>query len=183
MAMEGFWDFSVRAYRTPGVPDACLFLQNDYGTDVNMLLYCIWTGAAIGVFDGELFNRANEYSVRWADNVVIPLRDARTWMKHTGCDLDPVPTDSCMELREDVKTVEFAAEKMQQEVLESLASVDRARDEKPGQVIGDVAANLMLYLECLDIRAENDVRANLLVIVRAAFPEFDEKTIAEVFAR
>ena len=35
---EGFWDFSVRTYRTPGVPDACLSLQNDYAADVNMLL-------------------------------------------------------------------------------------------------------------------------------------------------
>jgi uncharacterized protein (TIGR02444 family) len=180
--MESFWDFSVRTYRTPGVPDACLSLQNDHGADVNMLLYCAWIGAATGAFDGELFNRASEFSGRWAEHVVIPLRDARTWMKHTGCDEDPVPTDPCMALREEIKTVEFAAEKMQQEVLETFVSLDQDRDEKPGQIIEDVAANLMLYLEFLDIQADKDVRNKLRAIISAAFPEIEQKIVANALA-
>ncbi len=179
IAMEGFWDFSVRTYRTLGVSDACLSLQNDYGVDVNMLLFCCWVGAAVGPFDGELFKRAREYSARWAENVVIPLREARTWMKLTGCDSDVVPTASCMELREEIKTVEFAAEKMQQEALESMVSVDRTRDERPKQIVEDVAANLMLYLEGLNIQPAIEVRKKLSVIVCAAFPDFDKKTIAK----
>lgn len=180
--MERFWDFSVRTYRTPGVPDACLSLQNEHGIDVNMLLFCCWVGAVIGEFDGELFDRAREYSVSWAENVVIPLRDARTWMKHRGCDLEPVPTDACMALREEIKTVEFAAEKMQQEVLESLAVVDQAREDKPGQVIADASANLDLYLECRDVQRDANVNEKLSIIVRAAFPDVDERSIAEKFA-
>lgn len=177
--MESFWDFSVRTYRTSGVSEACLSLQNDQGADVNMLLYCCWVGAAAGPFDDELFSRASEYSARWAENVVIPLREARTWMKHTGCNLASVPTESCMELREEIKSVEFAAEKMQQEVLESIVLVERTRDERPEQIVEDVAANLMLYLECVDIQLANDVRKKLSTIVRAAFPDFDKKTIAK----
>jgi uncharacterized protein (TIGR02444 family) len=180
--MEGFWDFSVRTYRTRGVPDACLALQNDHGADVNMLLYCCWTGAAIGVFDDELFNRTSAFSVSWANNVVIPLRAARTWMKHTGCDSDPVPKDSCMELREEIKTVEFAAEKLQQEVLESMLSVERERAENAAVIIENVAANLMLYLEFANIQADGDVRQKLSTIVHAAFPEIDRKIVAKVLA-
>ena len=101
-------------------------------------------------------------------------------MKHTGCNSVSVPTESCMELREDIKSIEFAAEKMQQEVLESIATVERTRDEKPEQIVEDVAANLMLYLECLDIQLANDVRKKLSVIVRAAFPGFDEKSISKL---
>ena len=147
-----------------------------------MLLYCCWVGAVIGAFDGDLFIRASEFSARWASNVVIPLRDARTWMKHTGCDADAVPTAPCMELREEIKAVEFAAEKMQQEVLESFASIDNDRDEKPGKLIEDVAANLVLYLERIDIQAEKDVREKLSTIISAAFPEIDQKTVAKAFA-
>jgi len=51
MEVERFWDFSVRTYRTEGVPAAGLSLQNDYGADVNMLLYCAWIGATVGPFD------------------------------------------------------------------------------------------------------------------------------------
>ncbi len=177
--MESFWDFSVRTYRTSGVSEACLSLQNDQGADVNMLLYCCWVGAAVGPFDDELFSRASEYSARWVENVVIPLREARTWMKHTGCTAEPTPTEDCMQLREQVKSVEFAAEKMQQQVLESMVSVDRTRDERPKQIVEDVAANLMLYLEGRDIHPAIEVRKKLSVIVCAAFPDFDKKTIAK----
>ena len=177
--MESFWDFSVRTYRTSGVSEACLALQNDQGADVNMLLFCCWIGAAVGPFDDELFSRASEYSARWVENVVIPLREARTWMKHTGCTAELTPTEDCMQLREQVKSVEFAAEKMQQQVLESMVSVDRTRDERPKQIVEDVAANLMLYLEGRDIHPAIEVRKKLSVIVCAAFPDFDKKTIAK----
>ncbi len=201
--MEAFWDFSVRTYRTPGVHDACLALQNDYGVDVNMLLYCCWVGAAIGPFDGELFNRAATYSVQWAENVVIPLREARTWMKHTGCDSDPVPTAPCMELREDIKTVEFATEKMQQGVLESMVAVDDSYSAAPDQLIADVATNLMLYLDRIDLRPikrpikdthssdavrgkrpikdthdSDTVRGKLTAIVLTAFPDLEEAVVS-----
>jgi len=179
--VESFWDYSVRTYRTPGVSEACLALQNDQGADVNMLLFCCWVGASVGPFDDALFSRASEYSARWVENVVIPLREARTWMKHTGCTAEPTPTEDCMQLREQVKSVEFAAEKMQQQVLESMVSVDRTRDERPKQIVEDVAANLMLYLEGRDIHPPIEVRKKLSVIVCAAFPDFDKKTIAKAF--
>ncbi len=177
--MESFWDFSVRTYRTPGVPDACLSLQNDYGADVNMLLYCCWIGGARGEFDGELFNRASEYSAHWAKNVVIPLREARTWMKHTGCDADPVPTDSCMELREEIKTVEFAAEKMQQEVLEAMVTTDNSDSDSPDHMMKDVVANLDLYAEYIGLSIQNDVKQKFVIIVEAAYPAWDTTELGD----
>ena len=171
--MEGFWDFSVRTYRTPGVPEACLSLQNDHGADVNMLLYCCWAGAAVGPLEGELFNRASEFSAHWAENVVIPLRDARTWMKRTGCDSDPVPTASCMALREEIKNVEFAAEKMQQQVLESMAFSDWRGSDTPERILRDVVANLLLYAEYAGLDNKDDVRRKFPVIIDAAFPDWN----------
>ena len=175
--MEAFWVFSVRTYRTPGVPEACLSLQNDYGADVNMLLYCCWVGAAVGPFESELFDRAGEYSTHWAENVVIPLRGARTWMKHTGCDSDPVPTTSCMELREEIKTVEFAAEKMQQEVLESMTSLERRGSDAPDEMLRDVATNLKLYAEYAGLDKCDDVSRKFSVIIDAAFPAWNIEDI------
>ena len=168
--IERFWDFSVRTYRMSGVPDACLSLQNDYGADVNMLLYCCWIGTYVGEFDGELFARANDFSVTWAGHVVAPLRSARTWMKHTGCGMDPVPTESCMALRDDIKSVEFAAEKIQQEVLQSLLSIEGARDAVPDQVLQDVMANLHRYAEFVGLDLRDDSRQKLSVIIAAALP-------------
>ncbi len=174
---EGFWDFSVRTYRTDGVPDACLSLQNDCGADVNMLLYCCWIGAYTGQFDAELFARASTFSTLWADHVVVPLRSARTWMKHTGCDTEPVPTDTCMQLRDEIKSVEFAAEKMQQQVLESLVSIDQSWSDAPDQMLKNVVANLMLYSEHAGFEVCEDVRRKFSDVVQAAFPDWRKQMI------
>ena len=175
--IEGFWHFSVRTYRTDGVPDACLSLQNDYGADVNMLLYCCWIGAYTGQFDRDLFARACAFSTQWADHVVVPLRSTRTWMKHTGCDTEPVPTDTCMQLRDEIKSVEFAAEKMQQQVLESLVSIDQSRYDAPDQMLKDVVANLMLYSEHTGIEVCEDVRRKFSDVMQAAFPDWRKQMI------
>jgi uncharacterized protein (TIGR02444 family) len=152
------------------VPDACLSLQNDYGADVNMLLYCCWVGACTGQFDRDLFTRASAFSTLWADHVVVPLRSARTWMKQSGCDTEPVPTDACMQIREEIKSVEFAAEKMQQQVLESMTSIDQSRIDTPEQILEEVIANLNLYAAYVGIDVSDDVRQKFSVIIDAAFP-------------
>jgi len=172
---EGFWDFSVRSYRTTGVADACLSLQNDYGADVNMLLYCCWIGARLGRFDDDLFDNASKFSTHWAGEVVGPLRSARTWMKHTGCLTEPMPTEPCMQLREEIKSVEFAAEKLQQQVLESLASVE---GEASGEYLEPVLANLTLYAGFSGFELCDDVSRKLAAIICAAFPEMDEADVA-----
>ncbi len=98
-------------------------------------------------------------------------------MKQSGCDTDPVPTDACMQLREEIKSVEFAAEKMQQQVLESLVSIDKSRNDPPDQVLKDVVANLMLYSEHTGIEVCEDVRFKLSDVVQAAFPAWRKQMI------
>jgi len=102
-------------------------------------------------------------------------------MKHTGCSAESTPTAECMQLREDVKSAEFAAEKMQQEVLDSMVQVDQARSDNPERIVADVAANLMNYLESIHIQPESDVRNKLAVIVQAAFPAIDGQTVSQAF--
>jgi uncharacterized protein (TIGR02444 family) len=165
--VESFWDFSVRTYRTPGVPDACLSLQNDYGADVNMLLYCCWVGAHVGQFERELFESASRFSAAWANHVVVPLRSARTWMKHEGCSAEPVPMDSCMALREKIKSVEFDAEKLQQDTLDSLTTSERSGNYSTEQILQAVNANLDRYFVHAGIESCDDTGTKLRVIINA----------------
>lgn len=181
--MERFWDFSVRTYRTPGVPEACLSLQNQHGADVNMMLFSCWVGACRGQFDDSLFDAASSYSDAWAGEVVIRLRKARTWMKHTGCFERGVPTRDCMQLREEIKKVEFAAEKLQQEVLQSFVEIDEDRDAADQVLLDDVVANLARYARHAGFDIDDDTRGYCRVIVAAAFPERDESVIDRVLQR
>ena len=171
-ASEGFWDFSIRTYRTEGVPEACLSLQNDYGADVNMLLYCGWVGGFYGRFDVALFSKASGFADKWADEVVRPLRSARTWMKQSGCYEESMSTEQCMSFREEIKAVEFAAEKMQQQVLETITSGRELRADVTEAALDDVLANLQLYAEHSGIDIGDDVRQKFSAIIRAAFPDW-----------
>jgi len=117
---QSFWRFAVRCYRCEGVPEACLALQDQHGADVNVLLFCCWIGATRGEFKYQDLNAVLTFSRRWANQVVRPLRAVRTWMKVTGCPDALVPGDSCMALRERIKNVEFEAEQLQENVMQSI---------------------------------------------------------------
>jgi len=166
---ETFWNFSVRTYRQAGVADACLELQDEHGADVNLLLYCCWAGWHFAALDRESFTRALDFSQVWASNVVRPLRGVRRWMKSDGCAMAGMDLEACANLRETVKATELKAERLQQAVLESLRAVSPAGS---GAAAGPaaVSANLRRYCEAAGISWSDEVRRNLGIILRAAFP-------------
>lgn len=116
---ESFLNFADRTYRCKGVPDACLALQNNYGADVNVVLFCCWMGTTRGEINAETFDDLLKFSHLWADNVVRRLRHARSWMKTEGC---PVPDtrEGFTNLRERIKLVEIEAEQLQENIMQSI---------------------------------------------------------------
>lgn len=164
---QGFWDFSVRTYYGAGVQEAFLALQNERGVDINMLLFCIWLGRTHGEFSDSLFAAACDFSTRWARHVVVPLRNVRTWMKGAGCHDGKAPVQDCMDLREKVKGIEFAAEKLQEEVLESLCFHHPKLQQSAAQQLAAASANAWRYFARLGIKAEGAVLQHLNVIMAA----------------
>lgn len=180
---ELFWDFSVRTYRTPGVPDACLSLQNERGADVNLLLFCCWVGATRGVFEDRLFEVALDFSMGWANRVVRGLREVRTWMKQEGCLDERVPAAACMSLRERIKACEFEAEKMQQEVLESFSAGKPVSSLQPAAQIASIAANLRRYFLAMQIEFDEWAIERLATIVKAGLQHPDEYEVTIALRR
>ena len=175
---DGFWEFSVRTYRSPGVSDACLSLQNDYGADVNMLLFCCWLGTFGGELDRQLLARAAKFSTKWAQAVVLPIRSTRTWMKQTGCTAEGVPAEACMALREKIKSVELETERLQQEVLESLVSKEQLSKAVPAEFPEASMVALKQYAAYADIQVCDDVQRKLLVIIDAALADQERRSSA-----
>ena len=166
--MESFWDFSVSAYRKPGVADACLALQDRHGLDVNVLLFCCWFGRTRGVVDGPLWDRVLAFSEAWADNVVRPLRAARTWMKYTGCTRPGLSNDECMGLREEIKRIELKAEQLQERTLEELARDAPVKILDSTSQIVCIKLNLRNYIGHCEVEIDSASRAGLACIVTAA---------------
>jgi uncharacterized protein (TIGR02444 family) len=105
-----FWRFSLAVYSRAGVAEECLALQEKAGADINVLLFCAWTGMQAIVLSRDDIEQALRLVVAWQDNVVRPLRGVRQSMKA----LDHHESES---FRTRVKSMEIEAEQIEQAVL------------------------------------------------------------------
>jgi uncharacterized protein (TIGR02444 family) len=109
----GLWDETLKAYGQPGVPEACLTLQDDYGQNTSLLLWAVWAETA----DPALLGQAADVARRWEVLALNPIRAVRRALKPAF----PGVGDSAREdLREDVKAVELRCERVLMETLEAL---------------------------------------------------------------
>ncbi len=109
------WAFALELYARPGVANACLELQNRAAVDVMMLLMVAYaavrhrlllTPSEIGEMD--------EACRPWREQIVHRLRAIRTGLKAGP---SPAPGRATEEFRSQVKSVELAAERLQNQLL------------------------------------------------------------------
>lgn len=110
----GLWDRILQAYARPGVPEACLTLQDRHGQNTSLLLWAVFAEAS----DPDLLARAAEAARAWDATALVPLREARRALKPP---LPPFDDAARLALREEVKTLELAAERLLLETLEGLS--------------------------------------------------------------
>ncbi|WP_298161539.1 TIGR02444 family protein [Brevundimonas sp.] len=115
---DTFWDWALKAYAAPGVPEACLQLQDGTGQNVPLLLWAGWTAATGRLLDEDAIEGACDCARAWDAAAVAPLRTLRRTLKNTNPDIDNAARES---LRESVKAVELAAERHLMAGLEVLA--------------------------------------------------------------
>ena len=109
-----FWTFSLRLYGRPGVPPACLTLQEKQGVDVNVLLFCLFaarSGRALAMDDVREVIAAVD---PWKAGAVVSLRAARVYLREPAAFID---AEGAAALRQRVKALELEAERLQQEGL------------------------------------------------------------------
>jgi uncharacterized protein (TIGR02444 family) len=92
----GIWDWALGAYARPGVPEACLALQDTHGQNTSLLLWAVYAR----VSDADLLERGAEATRAWDRTVLVPLREVRRALKPPQ---PPIPDSDREPLREDVK--------------------------------------------------------------------------------
>ncbi len=106
-----FWDFSIAHYAIDGVAPACIALQDEYGLDVNVVLYAAWWGARGMRLEPGHLNAIETAVSPWRNRVVLPLRELRRqWREYPG--------DG--EFLDAVKALELQAERRQQDMMYEL---------------------------------------------------------------
>jgi len=135
-----FWRFSLAHYDREDVARACLSLQDQWGANVNLILFCCWLGAR-----GERLGRAQLEEAggqidEWDRRVVKPLRQVRSYLRQS-----PMATEA---MARDALGLELSAEHVVQDVLATWW----LEKKLPGEAVPAVAAaalardNLSLYL-------------------------------------
>jgi uncharacterized protein (TIGR02444 family) len=166
-AANSFWHFSLRTWRVPGVQAACLALQEHCGADVNLLLFCGWTGREGRELDRRDLRQAIRCVGNWQNEVIAPLRLARRGLKRqragtAAAALAPTFRDRFLAL-------ELELEQAEQGLLADLAAqwAPVRHAASPHQA---TAANLDCYLGLLAKPAGPEELAHLARIAQACSP-------------
>lgn len=118
-----FWPFSLVLYSQAGVADACLTLQDEYGLDVNLVLFCIWTGMrGPGVLEPDELNECIARAGRWQSEVVERIRYVRRTLKQDSLGADAALVDV---FRPRVQKLEIDGERVEQLMLGSIVPLER----------------------------------------------------------
>jgi uncharacterized protein (TIGR02444 family) len=135
-AVEAFWRFSLAFYGLPGVSRALIALQDREGLDVNLILFALWVGVSgRGRLDRDALMAADCAICEVRTEIVQPLRTLRRKLAES-------PDADVQDLRQGLKALELASEKMVQTRLARLARPVSA-------VAADITAahaNLAIYL-------------------------------------
>lgn len=162
-----FWDFSLTVYVRPGVADACLALQDRLGLDVNLLLFCCWTGSQGQSLDSLEMARLMAAVGDWQRSVVAPLRAVRRRLKQ----LPGGASGQAGALRQAVKDCELAAERVEQTMLHDAFTPPTGKSCPAGAKASCAAENMRAYLQLAGSPISSEDRADLEAILTGIFSE------------
>jgi uncharacterized protein (TIGR02444 family) len=136
-----FWHFSLKIYQQSPASQALLHLQQQYGLNVNIMLFCCWwatTGQSVLALPEmqRLFNQ----TALWHDQVVIMLRNMRRRLKNSALPL-VVQKWGRMLLEEEL----FAEHIEQLMLVEALVKAPPLKISNLTHIIGNVCRNLQMY--------------------------------------
>jgi uncharacterized protein (TIGR02444 family) len=163
-----FWDFAVAVYGADGVQDECLTLQDQFGIDVNLLLFCAFVGAVHGaaLTADDIVSTRQEVNA-WHKDIVSRLRAVRCRLK--TIELRDAIAEAVVDLRNQVKAAELESERIEQIMLEQWATArlaTRPRGNRGDIVLANLQALLADYGFGPD-RPAADVMKNLIAAALA----------------
>jgi len=183
---DDFWDFSRTVYG--GAQACCLDLQDRFGFDVNMLLFCCWSAARGQVLSDAETEEILVITGPWRRNVIEPLRSARRWLKGRA-DLGlkgPADPTGSEDLRRRILELELESEKAEQALIidaHSAASdpIDRAAPDPSLSARQRASLNLITYARIIGAGQTMEMISQLEALVTSAFArEADGAIVTEV---
>jgi uncharacterized protein (TIGR02444 family) len=136
---EALWHFSLAFYSRPGVSQALIALQDRASCDVNLMLFAVWLGiSGRSRLTNDKLAIADQIIAPITADIVKPLRALRRKLRSD-------PDGDIQRLREDIKALELAAERIVQSRLARIAG-SPGGDADPSRRAAAAYENLVLYL-------------------------------------
>ena len=107
-SLEAEWADALDIYSMPGVPAACLLMQDRLGVDVTVLLHAMHVWSRQGVaLDEDALAQADALVRPWRSRVTGPLRALRRELK---AGFGPMPAELVAATRGHIQAAELSAE-------------------------------------------------------------------------
>jgi uncharacterized protein (TIGR02444 family) len=136
---DALWRFSTAFYARAGVAEALIKLQDRAGFDVNLMLFAVWSGlSGRNRFTAAELAAADRAAGPIRRELVAPLRALRRKLRSN-------PDADIQQLREEIKGLELAAERILQSRLARIAGAPCGEND-PASRLAAAEANLALYL-------------------------------------
>ena len=119
-----YWDWAVAVHGREGVDQALMQLQDAHGQCMAYLLWAAWAAGEGRPLEPVILAQAAALARHWEAGATGPLRAARRGLKAQA---PPIDDEARQALREQVRTAEFAAERLLMETLEALAPEPEGR--------------------------------------------------------
>jgi uncharacterized protein (TIGR02444 family) len=163
---QAFWKFSLQVYRQPGVQDECLYLQDNFGLDVILLLFCAFVGAVYGVaLPPDGLAQAATTVRPWHDAAVRNLRAARRALKPLV--VAGMIAKSAGALRSQVKAAELESERLEQAILARWAAAFITSWPRRQPEVA-IATNIESYLKDCNVSGQSAALAMPRCLMAAA---------------
>lgn len=157
------WRFSLRVYGQPGVPEACILLQDRHGIDVNVLLVALIHAAMAGPPSVLTVAAMDRTANEWRKSVILPLRSVRRSMRAKK-NLIGHPAQEAV--RKQVAAAELAAEQVEQAMLAQLLPGPRQRRPEPDDLARTLETVIAFYAG--DAPLATDAEQAVATILQAA---------------
>jgi uncharacterized protein (TIGR02444 family) len=162
-----FWGFSLAVYSADAVQDECLALQDQFGLDINLVLFCTFIGAVRGVaLTADDIAAVRQEVGPWHQDIVRSLRTARRHLKTVEL-RDAQVAEAATQLRTRVKAAELESEYVEHLMLERWAEAQLAARPR-GDSRDAVVANLQALLAAYGIGPQRLIAAHAMKHLIAA---------------
>ncbi|MTI08236.1 TIGR02444 family protein [Curvivirga aplysinae] len=170
------WEFSLKAYGKDQLAQNCLILQDEYALDVNLILLFVWTGLSGAKLTDESTETLIRHAKAWCETTIEPLRTIRRTLKN---DIGAVTQMMSADFREDIKAIELAAEKIQQDMLMNVLVKLTAVNALEGDRKSVARRNLLTYLQIQQIKVDTQIRESFESILTISEQVFLSLQLAE----